>query len=310
MLVYLNVALYATCYQLQRPVEPFMIEKLSKADPSSDGLVEYAKLQSFFSALQMVGSIFIGRFLDRFGPRNGFLLTFASSALSYFLLSRATTIDILYISKIPTIFQAGFLCAQTIMSQITSDGTQRSTALGRLTLAYTVGMVVGPAAGGFLGSTGDYYFGATLACYGSLLSCAITLLLPRSIPPQWSSSSSASVSGDTPVPTSTSSISSGSAAFADEAHSHDAAAASAGPAALGVGGSPGSGGAGVAYVGAVGGAVGAGVGGKGQSWLERQASDVIAIFRSAGSLLGTKVRGRMLNARVCVSFLISHFPLF
>lgn len=27
-IVYLNVVLYATCYQLQRPIEPFMVEKL------------------------------------------------------------------------------------------------------------------------------------------------------------------------------------------------------------------------------------------------------------------------------------------
>lgn len=181
-IVYLNVALYATCYQLQRPVEPFMIDKLNKSDGKSDseGLVAYAKLQSFFSALQMIGSIIVGICLDKFGARNMFLVTFVASATSYYLLSQAITIDILYYSKIPTIFQAGFLCAQTMMSQITSDGTDRVTALGRLTMAYTVGSVIGPWAGGYLGRSGDYYFGASLACYGSLLSCALTLLLPSS----------------------------------------------------------------------------------------------------------------------------------
>ena len=39
--MYLNVALYASCYQLQRPVEPFLIETLSKAnlDAQSDDKV-------------------------------------------------------------------------------------------------------------------------------------------------------------------------------------------------------------------------------------------------------------------------------
>ena len=27
-IVYINVVLYATCYQLQRPIEPFMVERL------------------------------------------------------------------------------------------------------------------------------------------------------------------------------------------------------------------------------------------------------------------------------------------
>ena len=174
-----NVALYATCYQLQRPVEPFLIDQLTKTS-QTNSLDEYAKLQSFFSALQMVGSVIVGWFLDRLGARTMFLVTFVASALSYYLLSQATTFDILYYSKLPTIFQAGFLCAQTLMAQITTNKTHRVVAMGRLTVAYSVGTVIGPALGGFLGKKGDYYFGATHACYGSLLSCALSLLLPAS----------------------------------------------------------------------------------------------------------------------------------
>jgi hypothetical protein len=36
-------------------------------------------------------------------------------------------------------------------------------------MAYSVGTTVGPAVGGFLGNSGDYYFGARLAFYASLL---------------------------------------------------------------------------------------------------------------------------------------------
>ena len=99
-------------------MEPFLIDRLSK----TGSMDEYARLQSFFSLLQMVGSIIVGRFLDRLGARTMFLVTFLASALSYFLLSKATTMDILYYSKLPTILQAGFLCAQTLVAQITSDG--------------------------------------------------------------------------------------------------------------------------------------------------------------------------------------------
>lgn len=41
-IVYINVVLYATCYQLQRPIEPFMVEKLGLTGDSSG---EYARLQ-------------------------------------------------------------------------------------------------------------------------------------------------------------------------------------------------------------------------------------------------------------------------
>lgn len=123
-------------------------------------------------------------------------------------------------SKIPTVFQAGFLCAQLAASQLTNDGPERVSALGRLTMAYTIGMVIGeqnngefrvycdrktyyllmknnhlrqiftsffqfprkrvlgPSVGGYLGASGDYYFAAKLSALGSLLSVALTMLMP------------------------------------------------------------------------------------------------------------------------------------
>jgi len=164
---------------------------VAKIGTTRDASGEYANLQSFFSVMQTVGSLLTGWFLDRFGAKWGFVISFTASALSYLLLSQATTMELLYLSKVPTIFQAGFLCAQLAASQATKDGTERVQALGRLTVSYTVGSVVGPAIGGWLGSSGDYYFGAKLAVGGSLLSVALTLLfMPSSSLPLPSSSSS------------------------------------------------------------------------------------------------------------------------
>ena len=173
-IVYLNVILYAFCFQLQRPLEPYLVDKLSTAN-SAD---EYARLQSFFSIVQTFGSLFTGFFLDKFSAKTGFVITFISSALSYYILSISTSIEILYLSKIPTVFQAGFLCSQLAASQLTSDGSERVKALGRLTMCYTLGMILGPAMGGWLGTTGDYYFAAKLSTAGSLLSVGLTFLMP------------------------------------------------------------------------------------------------------------------------------------
>lgn len=57
----------------------------------------------------------------------------------------------LYLSKIPTVLQAGFLVGQLAVSQVTNDGPERLTALGRLTMSYTIGSVIGPTVGGWLG---------------------------------------------------------------------------------------------------------------------------------------------------------------
>jgi MFS family permease len=169
-IIYINIAIYATCYQIQRPLEPYLVEQLQKQGESVDAAMEYAKLQSFFSVVQTVGSLVSGRLLDRFGIKGGFVLSFAASALSYAILSQAHSMDMLYYSKIPTIFQSGFLCAQAAIAQFTADGPDRAKALGMLTMSYTVGSVLGPTIGGIIGASGDYYFGAKLAVLGSLLS--------------------------------------------------------------------------------------------------------------------------------------------
>eukprot|EP01038_Epipyxis_sp_PR26KG_P007089 gene7089-9674_t len=177
LIIYINIILYSTCYQIQRPLEPYLVSKLNL--DQGDSADEYAKLQSFFSVMQTFGSLISGWLLDRFGVKGGFALSFLASALSYGLLSQSTSLNILYLSKVPAIFQAGFLCGQVAASQATSDGADRVQALGRLTMSYTIGSIIGPTVGGFLGANGDYYFGAKLAVAGSILSIFLTFLMPN-----------------------------------------------------------------------------------------------------------------------------------
>ena len=175
-IIYLNIFLYALCYQMQRPLEPYLVDRLVISEGSAAN--EYARLQSFFFIVQTLGSLFIGRLIDNIGYKQGFILNFLASALSYFILSESRTLLLLYLSKLPTILQAGFLCAQVAVTRSEFDGASRVTLLGRLTTAYTIGSVVGPYIGGLIGTSGDYYFGAKIACFGSLVSVLFCLLLP------------------------------------------------------------------------------------------------------------------------------------
>jgi OCT family organic cation transporter-like MFS transporter 18 len=114
-IIYINVALYATCFQIQRPLEPFLVERISSNKASSGGM-DYAKLQSFFSIMQTLGSLITGTFLDRFGAKGGFIISFLASAASYYLLSISSTMEILYLSKVPTIFQVrSRLCTRILL---------------------------------------------------------------------------------------------------------------------------------------------------------------------------------------------------
>ena len=177
VIIYLNIFLYALCYQMQRPLEPYLVDRLVITEGSAAN--EYAKLQSFFFIVQTLGSLFIGRLIDNIGYKWGFILNFVASALSYLILSESRSLLLLYLSKVPTVFQAGFLCAQVAVTRSEFDGASRVTLLGRLTTAYTIGSVVGPYIGGLIGTSGDYYFGAKIACFGSLVSVLLCLLLPK-----------------------------------------------------------------------------------------------------------------------------------
>ena len=105
-------------------------------------------------------------------------MVYLGSAASYGILSQATSPLWLYCSKIPTILQHAFLVGQaTVSSSSESDSSasSRATALGRMTTAYTIGATIGPALGGYLGSS-DFYAGARLAVWGSLISVALSIL--------------------------------------------------------------------------------------------------------------------------------------
>ena len=202
IVTYINIVLYALCYQLQRPVEPFLVQQLSK-DGSSNGDVTrtYGQLQSFFSTIQTIGSPLVGILLDRLGVRLASTIVFASSAMSYYILSIATTLPALFYSKIPTALQHAFLVAQAVAAiACQGDEAARAQALGRVTTAYTIGATLGPAMGGYLAEHGDLYVGAKLAVAGSILSVVLSLLfLPdeaASKVPNGSTSSDVPVGGN------------------------------------------------------------------------------------------------------------------
>ena len=185
-ITYINIVLYALCYQLQRPVEPYLIQSLSEQEEQAEGLLPsgtssvnqtYGNLQSFFSFCQMFGSPLVGILLDRIGIRKTSCVVFVASALSYAILASASDLKLLFVSKIPTIFQAAFLVAQATAATTTgNNGALRAAALGRMTTAYTIGATIGPALGGYLAGQGDFYVGAKLAVVGSLVSAVLSLV--------------------------------------------------------------------------------------------------------------------------------------
>lgn len=90
-ILYLNIVLYAVCFQLQLPLEPFVVERF--INETEDGEAVYTKLQSWFGMIQLVGSFVVGLLLDKFGVRGAFFVNFCGAGLSYLCLATATSIN-------------------------------------------------------------------------------------------------------------------------------------------------------------------------------------------------------------------------
>lgn len=136
----------------------------------------YGQLQSFFSAIQTIGSPIVGILLDRLGIRYASAIVFGASALSYLILAEARSMTLLFCSKIPTALQHAFLVAQAAATTSTAgNDAARAQALGRMTTAYTIGATIGPMLGGQLAEHGDLYMAARLAVVGSLISVVLSV---------------------------------------------------------------------------------------------------------------------------------------
>ena len=76
----------------------YLSKKLG-ADP-----VVFGYLQTTFAVVQLCGGPIFGRFGDIFGSRAALVLAFAAAAMSYSILGLASTVSMLFLSRLPSVF--------------------------------------------------------------------------------------------------------------------------------------------------------------------------------------------------------------
>lgn len=171
IILYVNLALYAVCYQAQQPALPYILKNLS-----DDASSAFASFRSFFWGLQIVGSLISGLLIDSVGVKLVLILSFASSALSYAVTAYATehaSLALLWAGAIPTIFQHAMLGAKAYIALVTpEEGPLRGTLMAYTGVAYGVGMIAGPVVGGYL-SSGGLARAAWVSSAGSMLSVVL-----------------------------------------------------------------------------------------------------------------------------------------
>lgn len=175
LLVHLNIVVYAGAFWMQQPVLPYLSEALGADE------VVFGLLVSTISALALLGLPFLGWLTDTHGAKRSIIVSQMASVVMYGLMWRAHSLPWLFASRIPAALQHCMLCAQAAVSRM-SARENRAQALGRISLSYGVGMVLGGPVGGALATRYGHHSSA-LAAF--LLSLLVTLLdalfLPNSL---------------------------------------------------------------------------------------------------------------------------------
>ncbi|KDO30164.1 hypothetical protein SPRG_05356 [Saprolegnia parasitica CBS 223.65] len=172
-LLHANIFVYAFAFWVTQPTLPFLLKELS-AD-----MLLFSRFQTFCSFLQLFGGPLAGRICDAFGFTPTLVLSQAAAALSYALLATTTSVPMLFLSQLPTVFMHAMHAAQSAMT-VLCDTNQRAVAMGRLSLSYGGGMVVGSYVGGVVAEAYSNQHAAGLAALLSLAIIPLTIvLLPR-----------------------------------------------------------------------------------------------------------------------------------
>lgn len=111
----------------------------------------YGILLTLYAVMQVFFAPILGKWSDKFGRRAILLLSLAGAALDYTLLALSSSLWILYLGRlISGITGATGAVAASIIADNTAP-QERTKWFGRLGAAFGVGLIAGPAIGGFAG---------------------------------------------------------------------------------------------------------------------------------------------------------------
>ncbi|KAM6115467.1 solute carrier family 22 member 18 [Pterocles gutturalis] len=168
LVAYLIATLELTCLFMQLGVLPYLAKSLGLDS------VGFGYLQTTFGVLQLVGGPIFGRFADQFGTRAALILSCASGSAFFLLLSISTSIPLLFLSRLPSVFMHGLPGAQKVITDLTTP-SQRADALGKLGLCFGIGVIIGSTLGGVLSTRLGLFVPLYVGLVGNLINTMIAM---------------------------------------------------------------------------------------------------------------------------------------
>lgn len=165
------------------PVLPKLVERLAAGDTARAAEV-YGVFGTAWALMQFLAMPVLGALSDRYGRRPVILLSCLGLGLDHVLMALAPNLAWLFVGRlISGITAANISTAYAYIADVTPP-KERAGAFGMMGMAFGVGFVLGPAAGGLLGGFDPrlpFWVAAALslanACYG-------WFVLPESLAPE------------------------------------------------------------------------------------------------------------------------------
>ena len=181
LFIFFTVALDMLSFGMIAPVLPRLVESLLHGTPSQASQL-IGIFGTVFAGMQFLCSPVIGSLSDRWGRRPVVLLSNFGLGFDYILLALAPTVGWLLLGRIVSgITTSSVPTAQAYIADVTPP-ERRAASFGLLAAAFSIGFVLGPAIGGFLGSISPrapFWASAVLSLINGLYGLFV---LPESLP--------------------------------------------------------------------------------------------------------------------------------
>ncbi len=149
--IFCTVALDVLALGLVIPVLPKLVLGFMAGDTAAAAEV-FGVFATVWGALQFVSSPFLGALSDRYGRRPVILISCAGLGLDYIFMALAPSLTLLFVGRIISGITAATITTAFAYIADVAPAANRARAFGVVGIAFSVGFVLGPAAGGLLGS--------------------------------------------------------------------------------------------------------------------------------------------------------------
>ena len=181
--IFASALMNSISFGLMIPILPNLIRQLAGGDTAaaSDWNVAFATV---WGLMQFIIGPILGMMSDRFGRRPILLISSFGLAVDFLVMAFAPTLWWLFVGRVLNgLTAASFSTGGAYVADITPP-EQRARNFGMLTSAFSMGFLVGPSLGGFLGDISirlPFLVAAGLTALNWLYGL---LILPESLPPE------------------------------------------------------------------------------------------------------------------------------